>query len=116
MHNRLTALRLPSQTRTCKLPQTFCVYRAKLICPRRQKKGLSLRKETKYLAFVGFIVSGTIITAIGLYAALVGFAGSTWEIMGRVMQSDEWGWYLSALGIILLFIGAILAYFYFRKK
>jgi hypothetical protein len=75
-----------------------------------------LRKESKYALFLGFLISGAIIAAIGLYAALGGSPGSTWEIMGRVIQPDEWGWYMLGLGIILLLIGAILAYFYSKGK
>jgi len=77
---------------------------------------LSLRKDSPYALFLGFIISGTIITAVGLYALSGGFPESSWEIMGRVIQSSEWGWYMSILGIILLLIGGILAYFYFKKK
>jgi phosphotransferase system glucose/maltose/N-acetylglucosamine-specific IIC component len=64
---------------------------------------------------VGGIIAGLIITVLGLYAASGGFAGSTWEIMGRVIQSNEWGWYLLIIGIIVLLIGAIITYFGFKK-
>jgi hypothetical protein len=76
---------------------------------------LSTRKDSKYKMFIGFLISGAIITAIGLYVASGGYAES-WELMGRVIPSTEWCWYMSALGIILLLIGGILAYFYFKKK
>jgi phosphotransferase system glucose/maltose/N-acetylglucosamine-specific IIC component len=62
------------------------------------------------------IIIGMVITAIGLYAASGGFPGTTWEIMSRVIQSNEWGWYLSIIGIIVLLIGAIITYFGFKKK
>jgi hypothetical protein len=75
-----------------------------------------LRKDSPYALFLGFIISGTIITAVGLYALSGGFPESPWEIMGRVIHASEWGWYMSILGIILLLIGAILAYFHFKKK
>jgi hypothetical protein len=64
---------------------------------------------------IGMII-GMVITAIGLYAASGGFQGTTWEIMGRVIQSNEWGWYLSTIGIIVLLIGVIITYFGFKKK
>jgi hypothetical protein len=76
---------------------------------------LSIRKGSKYLTFIGFIISGIIITAAGLYAAFGG-PGDTWEIMGRTIPSTEWGLPFAILGIVLLIIGAILACFYFKKK
>ncbi len=76
---------------------------------------MSIRKGSKYLAFVGFLISGAIIAAVGLYTASGGYA-QPWEIMGRIIPSTEWCWYMLTLGIILLLIGAILAYFYFTKK
>ena len=46
------------------------------------------------------ILQGVVgIIMLGLYAASGGFPRSTWE-MGRVIQSNEWGWYLSIIGII----------------
>ena len=77
---------------------------------------LSTRKNGKYKVFVGFIIAGVIITAVGLYAALGGSGATTWEIMGRTIPSSEWGLPFAILGIIILLIGAILAYFYFKKK
>ena len=65
---------------------------------------------------VGGIIAGMVITVLGLYAASGGFPGSTWEIMGRVIQSNEWGWYLSIIGVIVLLIGAIITYLGFKKK
>ena len=65
---------------------------------------------------IGGIVAGLILTVLGLYAASGSLAGSTWEIMGRVIQSNEWGWYLLFIGIIVLLIGAIITYFGFKKK
>ena len=62
------------------------------------------------------IIIGMVITALGLYAVSEGFSGTTWEIMGRVIQSNEWGWYLSIVGIVVLLIGAIITYFGFKKK
>ena len=62
------------------------------------------------------IIIGMVITALGLYAASGGFSGTTWEIMGRVIQSNEWGWYLSIVGITVLLIGVIITYFGFKKK
>ena len=64
---------------------------------------------------IGLII-GIVIIALGLYAVYGGFAETTWEIMGRVIQSAEWGWYLSIIGIIVLFIGVIVTYFGFKKK
>ena len=68
------------------------------------------------LGGVECIIAGMVITLLGLYAASGGFPGATWEIMGRVIQSNEWGWYLSIIGIIVLLIGAIITYFGFKKK
>ena len=64
----------------------------------------------------GCIVAGIIIAVLGLFAVSGGFPGSTWEIMGRVIQSNEWGWYLSIIGIVILLIGAIITYFGFKKE
>ncbi len=75
---------------------------------------MSTRKYSKYKVFVGFLISGAIIVAIGFYAAWGGYAGS-WEIMGRIIPSTEWGLYMLALGIILSFTGVVLAYFYIKK-
>ena len=61
------------------------------------------------------IVIGFIITGMGLCAAYGGFQGTTWEIMGRVIQPSEWGWYLAIIGIIVLFIGIVITYFGFKK-
>ena len=77
---------------------------------------LSTRKGSIYKSFVGFLIAGAIITAVGLYAALGGSGATAWEIMGRTIPSSEWGLPFAILGIILLLIGAILAYFYFKKK
>jgi hypothetical protein len=57
-----------------------------------------------------------VITALGFYAASGGFSGATWEIMGRAVPSNEWGWPFAIVGIIVLLIGAIVTYFGFRKK
>lgn len=62
------------------------------------------------------IIIGMVITATGLYAASGGFPETTWEIMGRVIQSNEWGWYLSIIGIIVLLIVAIITYLGFKTK
>jgi hypothetical protein len=62
------------------------------------------------------IVIGWVIIALGLYAVSGGFAESTWEVMGRVIQSNEWGGYLSIIGLIILLIGAIITLFGFKKQ
>lgn len=64
---------------------------------------------------VGFIIAGMIITVIGLYAASGG-PGETWEIMGRMIPSNEWGLPFAIVGIIFLLIGAVITYFSFKKK
>jgi uncharacterized membrane protein len=75
-----------------------------------------LSKTGRIIQGVIGIIIGMVITALGLYAASGGFPGTIWEIMGRVMQSNEWGWYLSIIGIIVILIGAIITYFGFKKK
>ena len=65
---------------------------------------------------IGFIIAGIIITAIGVYAALIGFPGSTWEIMGNKIPSSEWGWPFAIFGMILLLIGVIVTYYSIKKK
>lgn len=65
---------------------------------------------------VGGIIAGMVITVLGLYAASGGFPGATWEIMGRTVPSNEWGWPFAIVGIILLLIGAVITYFGFKKK
>jgi len=40
---------------------------------------------------IGFIIVGIIITAIGVYAALIDFPGSIWGIMGNKIPPSEWG-------------------------
>jgi len=65
---------------------------------------------------VGCIIAGMVITVLGLYAASGGFPGAAWEIMGRAVQSTEWGWPFAIVGIILLLIGAIVTYFGSKKK
>jgi ABC-type antimicrobial peptide transport system permease subunit len=65
---------------------------------------------------IGFIIAGIIITAIGVYAALVDFPGSTWEIMGNQIPASEWGWPFAIFGIILLLIGVIVTYYSIKKK
>jgi hypothetical protein len=62
------------------------------------------------------VIIGLVITGLGLYAVSGGFSETTWEIMGRVIQSNEWGWYLSIIGIIVLLIGVIITYFGFKKE
>jgi len=65
---------------------------------------------------VGCIIAGLVIAVLGLYAASGGFPDATWEIMGRAVPSTEWGVPFAIVGIILLLIGAIITYFYFKKK
>jgi hypothetical protein len=77
---------------------------------------LSTRKGSKYKSSIGFLIAGTIIIAVGLYAVSGGSGATAWEIMGRTVPPSEWGLPFAIVGIILLLIGAILAYFYFKKK
>ncbi len=71
---------------------------------------------TIILGAIGVII-GLVITAIGMYAVGgLGFSETTWEIMGRVMQSYEWGMYLTIIGIVVLLIGVIVTYFGFKKN
>jgi ABC-type antimicrobial peptide transport system permease subunit len=65
---------------------------------------------------IGFIIAGIIITAIGVYAAVVNFPQSTWDIMGNKIPSSEWGWPFAIFGIILLLIGFIITYYRFTQK
>jgi ABC-type antimicrobial peptide transport system permease subunit len=65
---------------------------------------------------IGCIIAGIIITAIGVYAALVDFPGSTWEIMGNKVPPSEWGWPFAIFGIILLLIGVFITYYSIKKK
>ena len=65
---------------------------------------------------IGFIIAGIIITTIGVYAALIDFPGSTWDIMGNKIPPSEWGWPFAIFGIILLFIGVIITYYRFAQK
>jgi len=39
---------------------------------------------------IGCIIAGTVITVIGLSAALGGFLEATWEIMGRTIAPLVW--------------------------
>ena len=77
---------------------------------------LSTRKGSIYKSFAGFLIAGAIIAAVGLYAVSGGSGATAWEIMGRTVPSSEWGLPFATVGIIILLTGAILAYFYFKKK
>ena len=65
---------------------------------------------------IGFIIAGIIITTIGVYATVIDFPGSTWDIMGNKIPPSEWGWPFALVGIILLVIGVIITYHRFAQK
>jgi len=65
---------------------------------------------------IGCIIAGTVITVLGLSAALGGLPEATWEIMGSTIPPLEWGWPFAILGIILLVIGLIITYYSVKKK
>jgi hypothetical protein len=65
---------------------------------------------------IGCIIAGIVITLLGLYAALGGFPGATWKIMGNIIPPLEWGPPFAIFGIILLIIGVIITYFRLKKK
>jgi hypothetical protein len=56
-----------------------------------------------------------IFTAIGSSAAF-GYPADTWEIMGRTIPPSEYGLPFAMAGIMLLLIGAVITYYYSRKK
>lgn len=63
------------------------------------------------------VIIGLVLTAIGMYAVGgLGFSEITWEVMGRIIRSYEWGMYLTIIGIIVLLIGVIVTYVGFTKK
>jgi hypothetical protein len=90
-------LRLRRQTSLSKEARRFLVSKAKQIG-------------------VGCIIAGLIIAVLGSYAVMGGFPGATWEIMGSVVQSTDWGLPFAALGILLVLFGVVIAYFGFREK
>jgi hypothetical protein len=65
---------------------------------------------------IGCIIAGTVITVIGLSAALGGFPEAIWEIMGSTVPPLQWGWPFAIFGIILLLIGLIITYNSIKKK
>jgi hypothetical protein len=65
---------------------------------------------------LGCIIAGLVIAVIGFYAASGGFPGATWEIMGSVVQSTEWGLPFAFAGMMLILFGAIIAYFGYKEK
>jgi hypothetical protein len=65
---------------------------------------------------IGCTIAGTVITVIGLSAALGGFPEATWEIMGSTIAPLVWGWPFAIFGIILLLIGLIITYNSVKKK
>lgn len=65
---------------------------------------------------IGCIIAGTVITVIGVSAALGGYPEATWEIMGSTIAPLVWGWPFAIFGILLLFIGLIITYYSGKKS
>jgi hypothetical protein len=67
---------------------------------------------------IGCIIAGTVITVIGLSAALGAYAETTatWDIMGSKIGPLVWGWPFAIFGIILLLIGCMITYYSVKKQ
>jgi len=65
---------------------------------------------------IGCVIAGSVITVIGISAALGDFPEATWEIIGNTIPPLQCGWPFAILGIILLLIGLIITYYSVKKK
>jgi hypothetical protein len=83
----------------------------------KKKRIFNLRRKMRIRldVCIGCIITGTVITVIGLAAAYGGFPETTWEIMGSTLAPVVWGWPFAILGIILLVIGLIITYYSVKK-
>jgi hypothetical protein len=65
---------------------------------------------------LGCIIAGTVITVIGISAALGGYPEGSWEIMGSTIAPLVWGLPFAIFGFILLLIGLFITYKSVKKQ